>query len=62
MAARLVNLYPVHCAVEIFFMDEWQPGIVVEHAHPAVWVRVNSGVLLFITNRRHIRKLSHDER
>ena len=62
MVLRLNDIYPVQSLVEIFMMDEWQPGVVVDHAHPAVWVRLEKGALLFVTNRRHIRKQFHDER
>ncbi|MBK8901802.1 MAG: hypothetical protein IPM53_11500 [Anaerolineaceae bacterium] len=56
MAERLVELYTVGTAVEIWPEEKiWLPGVVVAHQPPAVWVRTADGRTWFVTNRRRIR-------
>jgi hypothetical protein len=60
--SRLVTLYPLKSQVEIRLTEAgWQPGQVVAHDHPGLWVAVTNGRLWFVTNRRHIRPLGADE-
>ena len=60
MAERLVDIYDVAVAVEVFFAGEgeaeWRPGVVVALQHPGVWVRTMAdGGVWFVTNGRRIR-------
>jgi hypothetical protein len=60
LTARLVEIYAVGAAVEIRFEDRcgagpWVPGVVVRHAHPAVWVRTPDGREWYVTSARRIR-------
>ncbi|MEW5988678.1 MAG: hypothetical protein AB1791_18780 [Chloroflexota bacterium] len=59
MRTRLTEQYKVGDPVEIYLDDGreggWQPGRIVELAHPAVWVRTEDGRLWFVTNGRKIR-------
>lgn len=53
---RLVDRHPVGSAVEIALHGQWLPGVVVQHDHPGLWVRLSSGDrAFFVTNGRHIR-------
>lgn len=56
MAERLVDLYAVGTAVEIWLGERiWLPGVVVAHQPPAVWVQTQDGRPWFVTNGRRIR-------
>ncbi len=56
MAERLVELYAVGTAVEIWLGEHiWLPGVVVAHQPPAVWVQTQDGRPWFVTNGRRIR-------
>jgi hypothetical protein len=61
--ARLVELYRLGDAVEIYFSDEeeWRKGLVVAHQPPAVWVRTEEGSVWFVTNGRRIRGRNDDK-
>ena len=59
MADRLVDLYPVGTAVQIFQENQWRSGVVVRHDFPAVWVQTADGLKWFVTNRQRIRL--HDQ-
>ncbi len=55
MSERLVELYAVGTAVEIWLGEQiWLPGVVVAHQPPAVWVRTADGRPWFVTNGRRI--------
>ena len=54
--ARLVETYPVQARVLIMIAElGWQPGLVVAHQHPGVWVRDEYGRSWFVTNHSRIR-------
>ena len=57
MVRRLTTLYPIGQPVQIYFkqIDAWLDGLVVAHAHPAVWVETGNGQRWFVTNTRKIR-------
>lgn len=58
MAERLVELYAVGTAVEIWLGERvWLPGVVVGHQPPAVWVQTEDGRPWFVTNGRRIRRV-----
>lgn len=57
---RLVERFAVGAPVEVSFDDRcgvatWVPGVVVRHAHPAVWVRTPDGREWFVTSGKRIR-------
>lgn len=60
MSRRLTELYPVGCAVQVFFpqTESWFAGVIAAHAHPAVWVQTTDGRRWFVTNTRRIRPLN----
>ncbi|HEX6385322.1 MAG TPA: hypothetical protein VF177_11680, partial [Anaerolineae bacterium] len=61
MAKRLTELYQPGDQVEITFgHNEWQPGRVVRHDHPGVWVQTMDGRIWFVTNGRHIRRMKDE--
>ena len=64
MAERLVERFPVGARVEIRFRDaqDWLPGIVIRHQHPAVWVRTEDGIEWFVTNGGRIRELETNKK
>lgn len=60
MARRLSERFHVGDQVEIGFQDRegalrWQPGIVVVHQPPGLWVETESGMRWFVTNGSRIR-------
>jgi hypothetical protein len=62
MPKRLTERFSIGAYVEIEIADfGWQPGQVVQHAPPAVWVRTDAGHYLFVTNGRKIRQLQQNE-
>ena len=62
MPERLTERFSIGVLVEIDMADfGWQPGQVVQHAPPAVWVRTNDGRFWFVTNGRKIRLLQQKE-
>lgn len=61
MAERLVEMYAVGTAVQIWLAEKmWLPGVVTAHQPPAVWVRTTDGRSWFVTNRQRIRPLPDD--
>lgn len=61
MSRRLVDRFHVGQRVEIKTVtDRWAPAVILELAHPGVWVLDSSGKPWFVTNSRHIRT-RHDE-
>lgn len=62
MPKRLVDLYPLRARVEILLGEaQWQPGVVMRHEHPAVWVVTPDGRAWFVTNGRRIRLYTQPE-
>ena len=62
MPKRLTERFPIGTFIEIEIADlGWLPGQVVQYAAPAVWVRMDDGQYLFVTNGRKIRKLQRVE-
>ena len=59
MSRRLIDLYPLGSPVQVYFpqIELWLNGVVVDHAHPAVWVKTFDGRRWFVTNSRKIRPL-----
>lgn len=60
MPGRVVDEFPVGALVEVSFEDRcgnsvWQPGSVVRHDHPAVWVRTADGREWYVTSGKRIR-------
>ena len=65
MADRLIDLYQPGDPVEILLGAEtpaahWQPGVVLAHDFPGVWVLTAGQRRWFVTNRRRIRPLALD--
>lgn len=57
MNKRLVERYRLGERVKIDFgKGQWQPAVVVEHAHPGLWVEDRSGRRWYVTNTRRIRR------
>lgn len=61
MPKRLTERFPIGSLVEIDTVLGWLPGQVVQHALPAVWVRLGDGQYLFVTNGRKIRPLNQEK-
>lgn len=59
MPQRLIDLYQPNDPVEINFATtpagNWQPGRILRHAPPGVWVQTTDGRQWFVTNTRKIR-------
>ena len=60
MAKRLIDQYPIGAQVEIYFqvLNQWFPGVIVRHDHPAIWVKTDDGRLWFVTNSRRVRQIA----
>lgn len=62
MSQRLTNLYQPGDPVEIYLATTdgrtWQPGRILRHDPPGVWVQMPDGRLWFVTNTRRIRKVA----
>ncbi len=60
MNKRLVEQYAVGDEIEIKFADgEWLRAVVVDLAHPGLWVKDDLGRFWYVTNTGRIRRL-HD--
>lgn len=60
MNQRLVEQFSVGDRIEIEFGDgDWLPAIVVDLAHPGLWVQDGLGRRWYVTNTRRIRR-RHD--
>lgn len=61
MAKRLVEAYEIGKAVDLFMRhvlnapEHWARGRVIAHEHPGIWVELENGMRLFVTNTRRIR-------
>jgi hypothetical protein len=60
MPQRLTDLYQPGDPVEIHLTtsqgQHWQPGRILRHDPPGIWVQMPDGRLWFVTNTRRIRK------
>ena len=57
MNKRIVNEFRVGEKVEIDFGDgRWRRAVVIELAHPGLWVLDGAGKRWFVTNKRRIRR------
>ncbi|MFO7681560.1 MAG: hypothetical protein R6X34_16065 [Chloroflexota bacterium] len=56
-----MDQYQPSDVVLITFGDgEWQTAVVIIHQFPGMWVRLENGAALFITNTRHVRPARSD--
>jgi hypothetical protein len=62
MPQRLTELYQPGDSVEIHLTthqgQSWQPGRILRHDPPGVWVQMADGRLWFVTNTGRIRKIA----
>ena len=57
MNKRIVNEFRIGDKVEIKFSDgHWLRSVVIELAHPGLWVLDGEGRRWFVTNKRRIRR------